>query len=68
MALPRTRTNVPRDRVHVIVEIMLMNPGVGEVVCTEQSDHRFTIRSSPGGSLPERPRKAGGRAGRISRG
>ncbi len=47
MPLPRTKTNVPRDRANEAVELMLMNPGVGDVDCMEQTDHRYTVRPRP---------------------
>ncbi|MCU0786715.1 MAG: hypothetical protein MUC91_00755 [Verrucomicrobia bacterium] len=68
MALPRTRTNVPRDRVHVVVEVMLMNPAVGEVLCTQQTDHRFTIQPGPGGKMATADRKGPARVRKSLRG
>ena len=47
MPLPRPRTNVPRDQVHVIVDLMLRNPEVGDIDCIEQLNHNYTVRPRP---------------------
>ena len=44
MTLPSTRTDVPRGQVHVVVEMMLMNPEVGNIDCIEQPDRNYTVR------------------------
>lgn len=47
MPLPSERTGVPRDQVHVIVKAMLLDSGVGDIDCVEQSDGKYTIRPHP---------------------
>jgi hypothetical protein len=47
MAFPSTKEDVPRNQVHVVVEIMLMNPEVGNVDCIEQPDGKYTVRPDP---------------------
>ncbi len=44
MAVPRPRSNVPRDRVVDVVRLFLGNPDVGDVDCVEQGNHAYTVR------------------------
>lgn len=44
MPFPRTRKNVPRERVAPIVAFMLWNELVGDIDCILQPDGAYTIR------------------------
>ena len=47
MPLPSERTDVPRNQVHILVEMMLQDLEVGDIDCTEQSDGNYTLRPHP---------------------
>lgn len=47
MALPPPMTNVDRAEVGVIVEGMLIEDEVGDVICEEQSNGKYTVTPQP---------------------
>ena len=44
MPFPSPRKGVPRNEVHVAVEIILMNPEVGDVQCQEQPGGTYIVQ------------------------
>jgi hypothetical protein len=47
MPLPQPKKNVPRNEVHTVVKLMLLDPNVGDVDCLEQPDHDYSVRPRP---------------------
>ena len=56
MPVPRTKSNVPRDRVADVVGLFLGNPDVGDVDCVEQTNHAYTVRARGRIPTPRRRR------------
>ena len=46
MPFPSIREDVPRDEVHGIVRLMLLNPEVADVECRRQADGKYTVTPS----------------------
>ena len=47
MPLPKPVKNVPRDRVHEVVESMLWSEEVSDLFCSEQPDRKYTVVPRP---------------------
>lgn len=59
MPLPKAHKNVPRNEVHNVVELMLMNPDVGNVDSVEQPNKKYTVTACPTGEKTKEDKGTG---------